>query len=367
MFEGVLHVEHQYKKYVLKFIAVFAAVLILIAGFVYVTDPYVYYHKEGIYKRTFTKNFNMRYQMPGLIRNLEYETLFVGTSMSHNFSEEKIDEVLKTKSFNATISGSSAREQRKAVELAMKSKDIDHIYWEINYDSLAGDSDRVDATFPKFLYDRNLINDIPYLLSYEAIKKIDYQIKHQHLVKDDVNPYSFYKFGAKKEPLTIDKMRAQTEGLNAPPEASHNLESYMESFRKNMMYMVEKYPDTKFTFFYAPYPITRHMVIEFQKPDINEDRLQTKLAIFNELKNLKNIEVYDFQDEAEITFNVGNYIDRSHYLPYINDILLEKMASENPMQSEKEYKEKVESLSEQLDNFSYDQLKEQPLHASKNK
>ena len=117
--------EHQYKKYVLKFIAVFAAVLILIAGFVYVSDPYVYYHKEGIYKRTFTKNFNMRYQMPGLIRNLDYETLFVGTSMSHNFREEKIDEVLDTKSLNATISGSSAREQREAVELAMKSRDIE--------------------------------------------------------------------------------------------------------------------------------------------------------------------------------------------------------------------------------------------------
>ena len=131
------------------------------------------------------------------------------------------------------------------------------------------------------------------------------------------------------------------------------------------MYIVEKYPETKFTFFYAPYPITRHMVIQLQKPEINEDRLQTKLAIYKELKNDKNIEVYDFQDEADITFNVGNYIDRSHYFPYINDILLQKMATEKPIQSEKEYKEKVESLSDQLENFSYDQLKEQPRHASK--
>lgn len=358
--------EPIYKKFVLKFFIVFAAVLFLIAGFVYVSDPYVYYHKEGIYKRTFTKNFNMRYQMPGIIRNLEYETLFVGTSMSHNFNEKKIDESFNTKSFNATISGSSAREQRKAAELAMKSHDVKHIFWEINYDSLAGDPDRVDATFPKFLYDRNIANDLPYLLSYEAIKKIDYQMKNQHLVKSDVDPYSFYKFGAKKDPLTIEKMKEQVEGLNAPPEASHSLEAYMESFEANMLPMLEKYPNTKFTFLYTPYPITRHMVIQNQKPDINEDRLQTKLAIFNELKKYKNAEVYDFQDEADITFNVGNYIDRSHYFPYINDQLLEIMATTEPIQSEKEYKEKVERFLAQLKNFSYDQLKEQPLHASNN-
>lgn len=358
--------EQIYKKFVAKLFIVFAAVLLLIAGIVYVTDPYVYYHKEGVYKRTFTKNFNMRYQIPGMIRNLEYETLFVGTSMAHNFKEEKINQLYKTTSFNATISGSSAREQRKAVELAMKSHDVKHIFWEINYDSLAGDPNRVDATFPMFLYDRNIVNDLQYLLSYEAFKKIDYQWKNKHLVKSDVDPYSFYKFGEKKQPLTIEAMKKELEGQSAPPASAHTLESYMESFKENMLPMLKKYPDTKFTFLYTPYPITRHMIIQEKMPSINQARLQAKLEIYDELKKHQNAVVYDFQDDEEITFNVGNYIDRSHYFPYINDLLLDKMATTTPIQSEEEYKEKVQNLSTQLENFSYNQLKENSLHASKN-
>ncbi|MBT2643595.1 hypothetical protein J7I80_15240 [Bacillus sp. ISL-41] len=356
--------ERNYKKFVLKLIAVFGAVLLLIAGIVYVTDPYVYYHKDGVYKRTFTKNFNMRYQIPGMIRNLEYETLFVGTSMGHNFKEEKINELFQTSSFNATISGSSAREQRKAMELAMKSQDVKHVFWEINYDSLAGEADRVDATFPKFLYDRNIINDIPYLLSYEAFKKIDHQWENQHLVKSNVDPYSFYKFGENKKPLTVEMMKKELEGQSAPPAEAHTLESYMESFKVNMLPMIKKYPDTKFTFMYTPYPITRHMIIQEDKPGINEARLEAKLKIYEELQKFNNAVVYDFQDDADITFNVGNYIDRSHYFPYINDLLLEKMAATKPIQSMEEYEKKVENLSSQLENFSYDQLKEKPLHVS---
>ncbi|WP_423408264.1 hypothetical protein AABM38_21870 [Heyndrickxia sp. MSNUG] len=356
--------EPIYKKFVLKFFIVFAAALVLIAGFVYMSDPYVYYHKGGIYKRTFTKNFNMRYQIPGMIRNLEFETIFVGTSMGHNFKEEKIDESYNTKSYNATISGSSAREQRKAVELAMKSHKIKHVFWEINYDSLAGEPDRIDATFPEFLYDRNIANDLPYLLSYDAIKKIDYQMKNQDLVNPNADPYTFYKFGEKRSPLTVEKLKKELEGVEPPPPEAHKLEVYMNSFKANMLKMVEDNPDTKFTFFYAPYPIARHMSIQFKKPEINEDRLQTKLEVFKELRNHKNTEVYDFQDNAEITFNVGNYMDRSHYFPYINDQLLEEMATTKPIQSEKEYKEKVARFSAQLKNFSYDQLKEQPLTAS---
>jgi hypothetical protein len=359
-------VEQIYKKFVAKFFIVFAAVLLLIAGIVYVTDPYVYYHKEGIYKRTFTKNFNMRYQIPGMIRNLEYETLFVGTSMGHNFKEENINLLFDTTSFNATISGSSAREQRKAVELAMKSNDVKHVFWEINYDSLAGDPDRVDATFPKFLYDRNVLNDLPYLLSSESFKKIDHQWKNQHLVKSDIDPYSFYKFGEKKKPLTIEAMKKELEGQSAPPVSAHTLDSYLESFKENMLPMLKKYPDTEFTFLYTPYPITRHMIIHEKMPSINEARLQAKLEIFDELKEYQNAVVFDFQDEADITFNVGNYIDRSHYFPYINDLLLEKMATTKPIQSEGEYQAKIERFSEQLNNFSYDQLKEQPITASKN-
>lgn len=348
-----------HKQFAIRLMIVLALLLGGFAGFVYASDPYVYYHKEGIYKRTFVKNFNMRYQMAGLLRNLDYETVFVGTSMAHNFKEESINRMFETTSLNATISGSSAREQRRALELAIASKDINQVFWEINYDSLAGEPDRIDATFPDYLYDRNVLNDLPYLLSTDALKKIDYQIKNQENVNMDADPYTFYKFGDKKKPLTVEGMEKELEGISAPPRAWHNLDDYVTSFQENMLEMVRANPDVEFTFFYTPYPITRHNVIQEVEPDINKDRLETKLVIYEELSKFANVKVYDFQDEKEITFNVANYMDRSHYFSFINEWMLEQMATTEPIQSIEQYRAKVESLWEQLEGFARGQLMEE--------
>jgi hypothetical protein len=348
-----------HKQFVIRLMIVLALLLGAFASFVYASDPYVYYHKEGIYKRTFVKNFNMRFQMAGLLRNLDYETVFVGTSMAHNFKEESINRLFDTTSLNATISGSSAREQRRALELALSSKDVKKVFWEINYDSLAGEPDRVDTTFPEYLYDRNVLNDLPYLLSSDALKKIDYQIKNQDSVNMDVDPSTFYKFGDKKKPLTIEMMEKELEGISAPPRDWHNLNDYKESFKENMLDMVLAHPHVKFTFFYTPYPITRHNVIQEVEPSINKDRLETKLFIFEELSRFKNVEVYDFQDEKEITFNVANYMDRSHYFSFINEWMLEQMAATEPIQTREEYLTKIENLKEQLEGFAQGQLIEE--------
>jgi tellurite resistance-related uncharacterized protein len=351
-------VQLTYKQFVIRITLVFVLVLGAFAGFVYASDPYVYYHKGGIYKRTFVKNFNMRYQIAGLLRNLDYQTVFVGTSMAHNFKEESINRLFNTQSLNATISGSSAREQRSAVELALASKDVDQVFWEINYDSLAGEPDRIDATFPKYLYDRNVLNDLPYLLSTDALKKIDFQIKNQENVNMDTDPYSFYKFGDKKKPLTVEGMEKELEGISAPPQAWHNTETYVASFKENMLEMVKQNPDVEFTFFYTPYPITRHIVIQETAPQINQDRLDTKLEIFNELSHYKNVKVYDFQDEKEITYNVANYMDRSHYFSFINEWMLEQMATNDPIQTAEDYTDKVNNLWKQLKAFTPRQLVE---------
>lgn len=344
--------ELAYKQFVKRFFIAFSILISVIIGFVYLSDPYVYYHKDGIYKRTFIKNFNMRYQIPGMIRNLEYETLFMGTSMVHNFKEESMNQKLGTTSFNASISGSSAREQKHAVELAIASQNIKHVFWEINFDSLAGKSDRVDATFPAYLYDRNVLNDLPYLLSYDAFKKIEHQLKNQENVDMNANPFIFYKFGDKKPPLTIEQMNKETEGLSAPPFNMHNQDSYMESFNRNMLDLVKENPDIQFTFLYTPYPVTRHVVVDENAPSITEERMKTKVEVFKELSHYENAEVYDFQDEEQITFNVGNYMDRSHYFTYINDWMLKQMVENEPIQNLNEYNVKIERLTDQIRNFN---------------
>jgi hypothetical protein len=131
--------------------------------------------------------------------------------------------------------------------------------------------------------------------------------------------------------------------------------------------MAKKHPDIEFTFFYTPYPITRHVVVDEGKPVITADRLQVKKDIFKELDALGNVKVYDFQDESAITFNVSNYMDRSHYFPYVNEWMLDEMSKGNSIKSLAEYDQKISKMREQIKNFKYAQLKENSSETAMNK
>ena len=47
--------------------------------------------------------------MPGLIKHMDYDTLFVGTSMGRNFLEPDANKLLHTTSFNGSLPCSTAR------------------------------------------------------------------------------------------------------------------------------------------------------------------------------------------------------------------------------------------------------------------
>ncbi|MGF2716994.1 hypothetical protein ACQUY5_33440, partial [Bacillus cereus] len=73
-----------------------------------------------------------------LVKNMDYDTLFVGTSMGRNFLEPDADKLLHTTSFNGSLPGSTAREQNMTAQLATHSKTVKTIIWELNLYSFSG-------------------------------------------------------------------------------------------------------------------------------------------------------------------------------------------------------------------------------------
>jgi hypothetical protein len=62
-----------------------------------------------------------------------------------------------------------------------------------------------------------------------------------------------------------------------------------------------------------------------QKGKYLEDYIKFKRYVYNVMKKYENIKLYDFQYEKEITHNLANYKDTTHYHQKINFWMLNSM------------------------------------------
>jgi len=134
------------------------------------------------------------------------------------------------------------------------------------------------------------------------------------------------KFG---EDVTIRHYRkALVEEAAHGPEDS--LEAVQASFRKNVLSLVEAYPDVKFLIYYPPYSILRHVVWRETNPERYENQLLMKEWMYEQLSGYPNVEVYDFQTEADWTFHLDYYKDMSHHHQNINTWIAQAIGRRDP-------------------------------------
>jgi len=94
----------------------------------------------------------------------------------------------------------------------------------------------------------------------------------------------------------------------------------------NYLPYIENNPDTEFIFFFPPYSLA-HWYSFYQKGDFEYHLIQ-KEALIKRLLPYENVRIYDFQAELDWILDLNNYIDSSHYGPWINDAMVEAVASD---------------------------------------
>lgn len=151
-------------RYFSLFVLIWSFVLV---GVNFIIDPLQYYRKAE--QPIFVKN--QRYQIPGLVRNYSFDTIFVGTSHSENFLTSQLDTVMGTQSLNLASSGSSAWEQAQIIGLASRQGSLANVIWEMNYKSFAGFNPNLvtSGRFPLYLYQAKLSTLFYYLYSIDTL------------------------------------------------------------------------------------------------------------------------------------------------------------------------------------------------------
>lgn len=346
------------KAFLMVYGGICLCLVLLYTSMIYLLDPLGYYK---VIEKSQYYAMNARYQLPSFVKNLDYSTIVIGPSMSLNFDEKVMDQQFHTKSYNAALSAASAREQRYIAELAIDTHpNLNQLFWEINFDSLSGDTDRVNEEaggFPAYFYTTNPVDDIQYLFSYYPLQ--EYQKRRETPEETKYKtPYELYKFGRYVKSMTPDKITDKTVKNNQNPAPEPvSFQKMKENFDENIWPIIAEHPDKNFILYYTPYPITYHIFNYNRSSLAFIDRLEMKEYVFQKLKDYPHVKLYDFQTRQDITFNMENYVDGSHYYQSINHEMMSYMSQHSPIQNQDEIKNNNTALLEQVEHYRFEQLR----------
>ena len=337
------------------FIAIFINLAVI--SFNYIIDPYQFYRKATLY--TFTIQ-DQRYLNAGLAKNYTYDSAIIGSSMTENFYANDVNNILHfKKTIKLPFQGASIFEETALLHTILNTKKASNIIFGLDIYSFSGEAIPLSKSsfFPQYLYDKNILNDLSYVLNFKVLEKSIKALKKpydKNKVKQQLNSiYNWQKIWQTsfniKNVLKLYNQEKKQFTNKTQQEKNKLLKHFhfsvlQRNFDNELLPIIKANPHTDFYIFYPPYSILAYKLMYQQ--NILKDTIKFKQYIFNTLKHYKNVKIYDFQVADEIVKNLHNYKDVNHYTEDINKWMLEQMAKDNYLVTEKNIKHYSEQLIE---------------------
>jgi hypothetical protein len=216
----------------------------------------------------------------------------------------------------------SASEQRLMIATALRARAVRRVIAVVDFNEFAGPPDaRQDyaGPLPRYLYDDNPFNDLPYLLSFDVLLKslaIAADAPRGEYRTDAKAPW----YWAQRKQFGRDEVLRGLDlaNLNARyQQPARNLEGMRASFDANLLPIVAGNPGTEFDIVWPPYSIL--VWLDFAQRDQLETTLAFKRYVHEALRNYPNARLYDLQGEESVTHDLDRYTDLYHFAPAVND------------------------------------------------
>jgi hypothetical protein len=345
------------KEFIFKVILAILIALLPLSMINYIVDPYQFYRKPKFYKPLYFND--QRYQNPGLARSQDYSLAIIGTSMTDNFLPSYVNNALNSKTVKLSMMGASMYEEKLMVDVVSKAKKADTIILELNYFSFRGGTTRVTQTgkgFPYYLYENGIMSHLKYLCNPETLLK-SYQVLLKHYkgivhytMVEDLEKLNTWYYNSKfmKENAMKDWNLAQNDLKRADPE-EFKWEYLKKNADKNLIGVIKNNPQVKFILFYPPFSILAHKFLDGR--DLFNDEIKLKRYIYDNCIDFKNVKIFDFQDIGEITHNLENYRDMTHYSIEINEYIINSIAKEKHIINSDNINKKLGNLIKQVNDY----------------
>ena len=308
--------------------ALLVTAYVLIIGVVVLVDPFQIYHESFFCIPPIT-NGTQNYCNAGVAKSYDYDSVVIGSSMTENFTPSQLDSALGGRFVKLPINGGSPFNHRQMMEMAFRTHDVRRIFYGVDLESLTWFYTTPKCEMPEYLYDDDLLNDTAYWFNASVLlKHVPAALKTLGQSDPDLrdtmyNWGSLYEYGkhAALRDVIITAEEYEPLGQTQPIVLSQQSKLNVEH---NYLAFIQAHPDTEFIFFFPPYSLAHWYL--FYKSASFEYHLTQKAALTQALLPYENVKIYDFQAELDWILNLDNYIDSSHYGPWINDAMVEAVA-----------------------------------------
>jgi hypothetical protein len=318
-------VDRTSRRWLAGVLAAMLSCLVGVAAFVVWVDPFQQYHLASRYAPRFYF-LHHRYIDPGLAKNQVYDTVVSGSSIMENTRNDFVAKVCGGSAVNLSMPAMSASEQRLMLETAFARRPLRRIIAVLDFNEFAGGVDErqdVAGPLPKYLYDRNPFNDLPYLLSWDVLVKSWRIVTGDTSEKFTSDPNGAWFWGNVKRFGREEVLHGlDLAHLNARyGQPRRTIDGMRASFDHNLLPLFRGHPETEFDLVWPPYSIL--VWVDFAQRDQLQVTFDFKRHVFEATRGLGNIHITDLQAERTITHDLDRYTDLYHFDPAINERLVE--------------------------------------------
>lgn len=311
-------------RWLRRFLALVLALLALLAVLVYIIDPY-YHYRAYDHKYKIDKIFSV----PGVVRNFDYDTIIIGSSVTQNFDMDSFRRELEQNPVKATLGGIDTPEVAALLKLAQDSGHAKNYYLCIDSSMLCGDEG--EQRFPDYLMDSNPLNDYRYFWGYEAWMRfipLDLALlaadalgiaMPQHFSDarsiDKMGEWAYRYTFSKERTLEVYAKSSNGGASNANSSVTAadpmvQTQSFLDSLDLSQGNVVVFFPPYSALFWYR-----------MEQDGELERYFEAKRYFIRQVSAYSNVTVFDFQGAA-FTVDLDNYMDTSHFSPQISDELV---------------------------------------------
>lgn len=344
------------KKYAMLTGGFTMLLLFIITGIMIYVDPVFHYHGpiNGIAYKFYEGE---RYVNDGITRYYDYNAIITGTSMTENFKTSECNEIFGVTSIKVPFSGAHYKEINENLKVAFKTHDdIKIVIRCIDTFTMIDDKDaqRLDV-YPTYLTNDNLLDDVKYIFNKEmifnAFRYIAYGLMGEEM--SSLDEHASWGGQEYDKDLVLKNYNrgkwVENEGLTV--EETKMIE---DNINQNIVSTIAKNADCMFYLFFQPSSILYYDYLfsngEFYKIWQGEQIIVEKLLQYD------NVKIYGWADQYDLTTNLAEYRDISHYLENTNTEMLIWMANDVGLLTADNYKEYFKQCTEFYETYDYDAI-----------
>ena len=343
--------DNRYKRCACGLLVGVLILLTAAAAVVYTVDPAFYYRMPADGEAVF---FNERYQSAGLAKNVEADTVLIGTSMAANYRPGRIGEAFGGSGGRITLPDGYISEFDRLVGTLFRHQTPQRVIVVLDLNILTRDEQGVTDAMPEYLYNRNPLDDVRYLLNKDALYYSFFVLKSREWGTAQTLDESFVW---DKDIWWNHATALAGYDRPEPSDGVLSADAYLKNVRSNLAVIegwVNAHPETEFVFFLSPYSM-----LFWDKTD----RLGQTEAVLAALEltcgtllQHENIQLYGYLMDREFVEDLDNYCDHLHHSTEMGDRVLAKLAAGEGRLDAENYQETIANWRQFVVDYDYEKF-----------